>query len=90
MQTTLRNVYRGSGLMAWGLEFDGDGLDGNVPVRGPAPRDRRFIRLCFDSWRGHTLFGLRLHLEDWWIELHMYRRRAALVASASRIAAADV
>ena len=49
--------------MVWWLEFDGDGFDGDVPVRSLALRDRRLTRLCFDSWSGHTLF----RLEDWWI-----------------------
>ncbi len=76
--------------MVWWLGFDGGGLDGEVPVRGLALRDRRLVRLYFDSLAGDTLFHLRRRLEDWWIELHMYRRRAALVASASRIAAAEI
>ncbi len=77
--------------MGWWLAFGGDGFDGDVPVRGLALRDRRLVRLCYDSWTGDTIFHLRRRLEDWWVDLHIYRRRrATLTASASRVAAAEI
>jgi hypothetical protein len=63
--------------MAWWLEFDGDGFDGDVPDRSLPLRDRRLKSIYFDAWSGHTEYNLRERILGWWIDLHYYRRRQA-------------
>ena len=66
--------------MAWWLEEESS----------LALRDKRLTRTCFDSWTGYIQFNLRERVEEWLIDVLVYRqRRLALTASASAVATED-